>query len=102
MLSMFKFSPKSRLTARTKSGVLLGVVVAVEVDETTGRIVQFLVSSNRVMSVITDKVLVIAWSQVIDWKENEIVVADGVVAQEVAKIALSQAAGTSAQFSECP
>ncbi|MDD2786272.1 MAG: PRC-barrel domain-containing protein [Patescibacteria group bacterium] len=97
---MFKFSPKSRLTARTRSGVLLGTVVAVEIDETTGRIVQFLVSANRVISAITDNVLVIAWSQVIDWKEDEIIVSDGAVARETAKVALSQAAGTPAHFSE--
>lgn len=86
---MFKFSPKSRLMARTKSGVQLGSVVAVEVDQLTGRIAVFLVAANRVLSVISDKVLAIAWNQVLEWQDGEIVVADAAVHQEASNVAMA-------------
>lgn len=65
--------------ARTKSGVMLGRVVAVEVDPSTGRIVHFLVTSSRVLSVLSDNSFVIAWNQVVDWLEDEVIVADAFV-----------------------
>jgi len=86
---MFKFSPKSRLMARTKSGNQLGSVVAVEVDQMTGRIAVFLVAANRVLSVISDKTLAIAWNQVVEWQEGEIVVADAVAKEGAVNIAVA-------------
>lgn len=86
---MFRFSPKSRLTARTKSGTLLGVVIAIEVDQATGRISNFLVASSRVLSVISDKSLAIAWSQVVDWQDDEIIVADAVEREAAVNLAVA-------------
>lgn len=76
---MFRFNPKSRLMARTKSGAVLGRVVAIEIDQATGRIVHFLVASGRMLSVLSDESLVIAWNQVVEWLDEEIIVADAVV-----------------------
>lgn len=97
---MFRFSPKSRLTARTKSGTLLGVVVAVEIDQATGKIVNFLVASSRVLSVISDKSLAIDWSQVVDWQDDEIIVADAVERQTAPNIAVATPATPSVQMSD--
>lgn len=86
---MFRFSPKSRLLARTKSGILLGKVIAIEVDRRTGRIADFLVVPNHMFAAFYDKAQVIAWTQVIDWLEEEIVVSDAVVEAESKYIALA-------------
>ncbi|MHB8830578.1 MAG: PRC-barrel domain-containing protein [Patescibacteria group bacterium] len=97
---MFKFSPKSRLTVRAKSGTLLGVVITVEVDQATGRIATFLVAASRVLSVISDKSLAIDWSQVVDWQDDEIIVADAVESQAAVNIAVATPATPSVQMSE--
>ncbi len=97
---MFKFSPKSRLTVRTKSGTLLGVVITVEVDQATGRIDTFLVAASRVLSVISDKSLAINWSQVVDWQDDEIIVADAVESQAAVNIAVATPVTPSVQMSE--
>ena len=97
---MFKFSPKSRLTVRTKSGTLLGVVITVEVDQATGRIDTFLVAASRVLSVISDKSLAINWSQVVDWQNDEIIVADAVESQAAVNIAVAAPVTPSVQMSE--
>ena len=89
VVDMFRFSPKSRLLARTRSGILLGKVVAIEVDRETGRIVDFLVVPKHMFSVFYDKALVIAWSQVVDWLEEEIIVSDAVVEAESKYVALA-------------
>ncbi|MFA6100355.1 MAG: PRC-barrel domain-containing protein [Patescibacteria group bacterium] len=95
---MFRFSPKSRLMARTKSGTMLGTVVAIEVDPSTGRIVNFLVTSNRVLSVLSDNSFVIAWNQVVDWLEDEIIVADAFVRGSAAVNIAVAASGTPRSF----
>jgi sporulation protein YlmC with PRC-barrel domain len=100
MMIMFRFNPKSRLLARTKSGIMLGKVVAIEIDQSTGRIVNFLVASNRVFSVLSDKNFVINWSQVVDWIEDEIIVADATVRDAMGNVAMSPQATPPAQCSE--
>ncbi|MFA6447600.1 MAG: hypothetical protein WCW31_05110 [Patescibacteria group bacterium] len=76
---MFNFTPKSRLIARIKSGQVLGRVIGIEVDPATGRIEHFVVASQYVLPRLLDKTLIVAWSQVIEWKEDEIIVADTVL-----------------------
>lgn len=74
---------------RTKTGTALGRVVAIEVDEGTGRIAKFLVSGNRLMPVILDNALAIAWEQVIDWQADEITVTDAVVREGAMNVAMA-------------
>jgi sporulation protein YlmC with PRC-barrel domain len=89
---MFRFSPKSRLTARTRSGTQLGKVMVVEIDEATGRIATFLVAANGLLSVLSDKTLAIAWSQIVDWQGDEIVVDDAVERLGAANLAVANPA----------
>lgn len=76
---MFIFTPKSRLMAQTKSGIALGKVLAIEVDEQTGKIVNFSISAHRAIPAIIDRVLLVAWNQVVEWREDVLIVADAVV-----------------------
>ncbi len=86
---MFNFTPKSRLTARIKSGQVLGRVISIEVDPATGRIEHFVVASQYVLPRLLDKTLIVAWSQVIEWKEDEIIVADAVLPVGASSIAFA-------------
>ncbi len=97
---MFRFAPKSRLTARIKSGQILGRVISIEVDPATGRIEHFVVASQYVLPRLLDKTLIIAWSQVIEWKEDEIIVADAVLPIGVSAIAFASPQAPSANMKE--
>ncbi len=90
---MFIFTPKSRLMAQTKSGIALGKVLAIEVDEQTGRIINFSISAHRAIPAIIDSVLLVAWDQVVDWRSDVLIVADAVVGSQVVSVASN--AGTS-------
>ncbi len=79
---------------------MLGVVITVEVDQATGRIDTFLVAASRVLSVISDKSLAINWSQVVDWQDDEIIVADAVESQAAVNIAVATPVTPSVQMSE--
>jgi len=97
---MFRFTPKSRLMAQTKSGLALGKVLAIEVDEQTGRIVNFSISAHRAVPAIIDKVLLVAWDQVVDWRAEVLVVADAAVGSQALASAVLPHPGTSIQMSK--
>jgi len=86
--------------ARTKTGIVLGRVVAIEIDQSTGRIANFLVASNRVLPVLSDKSFVITWNQVVDWVDDAIIVADATVRDAVGNIAMAPPVAPPAQCSE--
>lgn len=97
---MFTFSPKSKLSARTKSGILLGRVTLVRINPDDGKITEFCIASTHVIPRLLDQELIIGWNQVLDWRDDEIIVADAAVPAEAVKIALSRAPEMPAHFSE--
>lgn len=97
---MFNFTPKSRLTARIKSGQVLGRVINIEVDPATGRIESFIVASQYVLPRLLDKTLIIAWSQVIEWNEDELIVADTALPVGASAIAFASPQSPSANMKE--
>ncbi len=76
--------------------------MAIEIDQSTGRIVDFLVSSNRILPVLSEKNFVITWSQVMDWVDDEVIVADATVRDAVGNIAVAPPVSPPAQCSELP
>ncbi|MFZ6015717.1 MAG: PRC-barrel domain-containing protein [Patescibacteria group bacterium] len=90
---MFLFSPKSKLSARTKSGIFLGRVNRIAINPDDGRIREFIISSHHVIPRLLNNELIIAWNQILDWQEDEIIVADAAVPAEAAKVAFSQISG---------
>ena len=97
---MYRFLPKSRLTVKTKSGHLLGRVVSVEIDTDTGRIQNFFVSTSRVLPVVLDKELAIAWSQVVAWNDSELIVSDAYTKAGVTNLVM--ASSPSNEFGSAP
>jgi len=97
---MNAFLPKSKLQAITKSGINLGKVSSIEIDTRTGRIQSFNVTSSHVIPRLLDEELLIGWDQIIDWKDEVIMVADAVVPSGAKNIALSQAKKMGAHLSE--
>lgn len=97
---MFRFSPKSRLMAQTKSGLALGRVLTIEVDEQTGRIVNFSISAHRAIPVILDKVLLVDWNQVVEWRSDVLIVADAVVGSQAVVTSVVPNTGSSIQMSK--
>lgn len=97
---MFSFTPKSRLMAQTKSGTALGKVLAIEVDEQTGRIANFLISAHRVIPAILDKVLLVDWNQVVEWQSDVLIVADAVVGSQAVATSVVPNTGSSIQMSK--
>jgi len=83
------FYPKYKLYAQTKSGVDLGKVIAVEIDESNGKIASFHVASSHVLPRLLDSSLIINWKQVIDWRDKMIIVTDAVLPAESKNIAIA-------------
>ncbi len=73
--------------ARTKSGHKLGRVSHVEVDEMTGRVMAFYVAAEGMIKGLLGNELAIQWHQVLEWKDDEIIVADGSVPQGATGVA---------------
>lgn len=96
---MNSFSPKSKLIAMTKSGIDLGKVSSVKIDTTTGKIISFSVASAHVIPRLLDSELIISWSQVIDWNQDNIIVADAVVTAEAKNLALAPSKKAGAHLS---
>lgn len=97
---MFRFTPKSRLMAQTKSGTALGKVLAIEVDEQTGRISSFLISAHRAIPAIFDKVLLVDWNQVVEWKSDILIVADATVGSQAVATSVVPNTRSSIQMSK--
>jgi len=96
---MTLFTSKHRLTVITVSGTELGRVSCVDIDEATGRIQTFFVASSHMIPRLMDRELSIAWEQVIDWKDDKLIVADTVVPVQAANIALAADTGPGAHLS---
>ena len=86
--------------ARTKSGHKLGRVSAVEVDELTGKIAIFFVVAEGMIKGLLDNELSVAWNQVVEWRGDELVVADGAVPMGAANVAYSTNAAPAVNMSE--
>jgi len=97
---MSRFSPKSRIHVRTVSGQALGHVVGIEVDRDTGRIRNFLVSGQGVLPMLLESPLVIAWNQVVEWTDENLIVRDAVVPVGATNIAVASTPTPSANFSD--
>ena len=95
-----RFSPKAKIHVRTRSGQALGHVVGIEVDQDTGRITNFLVSGQGVLPMLLDSPLVIAWNQVVEWTDENLVVGDAVVPVGATQIAVASPPATPAHFSD--
>lgn len=94
------FYPKSKLYAQTKSGIDLGKVVAVEIDELSGKIQSFHVASSHVLPRLLDSELIIGWKQIIDWQDDKIIVTDTVVPSESRNIAMASSKQIGAQLKD--
>ena len=96
-----RFTPKARIQVRTVSGQDLGRVAGVEIDADTGRITVFFVSGPGMLPRLLDQGLAIAWSQVVEWTDEALIVADAAVPVAAAQVAMSTtSSAASAQFKE--
>ena len=84
---MFTFNPKSKLLVQTKSGQDLGKVIHIEIDTNTGRIDKFHVSGGMIPRVL-DQNMLIDWNQVIEWRDDLLIVSDA-TASAMAKLGAS-------------
>lgn len=86
---MQTFQPKNKILAKTKSGIDLGKVVYVEIDELTGKIDSFHVSSLHVLPRLLDNLLIIKWNQVVRWEKNILIVTDTILPKTAKNRAIS-------------
>ncbi len=97
---MHRFDVKNRLAVRTKSGHRLGKVSAVQVDQATGKVATFFVAADNVIKGLLGQELSVSWSQVVDWQEDELVVADGTVPGGATAVAFAAPSAPQASLSD--
>ena len=93
------------LPVRTRSGQAVGKAVSADIDLDTGRVAAIRVRTRGLVPGLMDHELSVAWNQIVEMTETEIIVQDGTVPMNSRAIAsaspaVSGAGGASLSVSE--
>lgn len=67
------------LPVRTRSGQPVGKVASVDIDADTGKLVALRVKTRGIVPGLLDQELSVAWGQIVEITEKEVIVEDGTV-----------------------